>query len=341
MKTISKFAATAALLAPMAVMAGGPTVYGKVHLSTDLIDDGDNTDLNLSSNRSRLGVKGSEDVGNGLTVGYRYEWEVDVADKSTRDLGVRNRYLTLSGGFGTALLGTHDVPFKTTGRKADLFADRVGDLRNVTFYDARQGNVIAYITPDLSGLKFTAAYITDMDKDYADDNSQDAYDLNLAFRMGKMLWMALDYMSIDGDVFTAQEDADSWRFATVMKFGDAKITAHYSDYSDYNGSKDDDRSSWSLGLAYKIGSGAVKFQYAANDLDGDIYDNDADEFDVDAKMWTVGYDHSLSKRTKLYALYSVMNDSLDENPWSGGHGVSTTNKDEDTSALSLGVIHKF
>src|SRR5690606_3840804 len=36
----------------------GPTLYGQLHVSLDHLDNGDDSALNLSSNRSRLGVKG-------------------------------------------------------------------------------------------------------------------------------------------------------------------------------------------------------------------------------------------------------------------------------------------
>lgn len=113
--------AIAAAILPVSVMASGPVLYGKIHFSLGSFDNGGSAaagneykDTNLASNSSRVGVKGSEDLGNGLKVGYKIEWGIS-ADGSNGDMGQRNRGITIGGGFGTIVLGRWDTPMKSLG----------------------------------------------------------------------------------------------------------------------------------------------------------------------------------------------------------------------------------
>ena len=75
--------AIAAAFAPAVAMADA-TVYGKVHMSVDSNSGYTTTattkqnGTEIVSNSSRLGVKGSEDLGGGLTALYQLETTVSV-----------------------------------------------------------------------------------------------------------------------------------------------------------------------------------------------------------------------------------------------------------------------
>ena len=106
MKKLIAAAVAAAVIAPAGAIAAGPTLYGKLHMSLDNLDNnGSSTAGNkydewaLSSNSSRIGVKGSEDLGNGMKVGYLIEWGISM-DGDDSELTQRNRAITLSGDWG-------------------------------------------------------------------------------------------------------------------------------------------------------------------------------------------------------------------------------------------------
>ncbi|HKJ76635.1 MAG TPA: porin, partial [Gammaproteobacteria bacterium] len=178
-----------AMAAPLAAQAGEAAIYGKMHVSVDVFDNdtvdtdavtagnqGEDSGTGLSSNSSRIGFKGSEDLGGGMSAVWQVENDVDL----TGDAGgwaERNSFVGLAGGFGTVLIGNHDTPLKDI--RMDFFGDTIGDNRAITELDQkadlRTGNTIAYISPKMGGLEFIGAYVTDTDKGTQDDNDDDAY----------------------------------------------------------------------------------------------------------------------------------------------------------------------
>jgi predicted porin len=128
-------AAVAAAVAAPAAMAGAPTVYGQINMSLEQVTQKDaagstvdqDSGTAITSNNSRLGVKGSQDLGNGLKAIYKMEFAVSTdVTKNGGLLKGRNAYVGLAGGFGAVLLGRHDTPFKMAQPK-DTFNDGRGD----------------------------------------------------------------------------------------------------------------------------------------------------------------------------------------------------------------------
>ena len=100
-------AATVATLTMSAAQAA-PTVYGKLNVTVDNIDNNDFKDESLvkvNSNASRIGVKGEEKITDELSAVYLAEWQVNTDGDGT-DLGMRNRYIGIkSNGVGTLKVG--------------------------------------------------------------------------------------------------------------------------------------------------------------------------------------------------------------------------------------------
>jgi len=367
MKKIIVAAVAAAIIAPAASMAAGPVLYGKIHTSIDYLDnngsssqDSNYNEWSLQSNSSRVGVKGSEDLGNGMKVGYLIEWGTDMASGSG-SLTERNRAITLSGDWGTALAGKWDTPFKSTARKLDLFGDRVGDTRSLSKFattENRAANVLAYVTPNMNGFSATLAYVFDAgtgDFDgtgpddnsvsYSDDNSDNnAYSFNAIYNNGPIM-AVLGYVNYSDDgvnapVGVSTDDASAWRLGGAYSFGDFKAIASYTDFENQNFDKDMDTSMWTLGGSYKMGNNTIKLQYS------DLDDTDRSNIDDGADMWTIGLDHAMSKRTTVYALYTSLENDDDSSrvSWGAGNGhggTAAAATGEDADGFSVGIIHNF
>ncbi len=347
MKKLIAAAVAAAVIAPAMAIASGPTLYGQIHTSVDNKDNNGSSsagnkydEWSLNSNSSRIGVKGSEDLGNGMKVGYLIEWGVDM-DGDGSSLTERNRAITLSGDWGTALAGKWDTPYKSVGRKLDLFGDRIGDTRNLNVgaMDARANNVIAYVTPNMNGFSSTIAYVISHPggPDGATDDS-DAWSFNAIYNNGPML-LALGYSDYSEGITGGTENQKNLKIGGSYKFGDFKVLASYADISDVSGVNGDDTDIWSLGASYTMGNNVIKFQYADRDETSSANDDGAD-------MWVIGLDHKMSKRTTVYAAYaSTDNDTgSTSTSWGGGHdseGRGLGIGDEKANAFSVGIIHKF
>jgi predicted porin len=116
---------------------------------------------------NRFGLKGSEDLGNGLKAIYQIELGVNFAARDNNILSgnnggvsIRNSFVGLAGSFGTALIGRHDTPLKISTGKLDLFSDTMADYNGtVGFDDIRADNAVAYISPSFSGFSFMGALV--------------------------------------------------------------------------------------------------------------------------------------------------------------------------------------
>lgn len=170
--------AVAAALAPAVAMAdtSNVSVYGVAHLSVDSVS-GNATQVALkrtavNSNSSRLGVKGSEDLGSGLKAVFQFESGVNatggagvtdgngLTTTGTLFTGSRDAFAGLSGDFGTLTFGRQALANQWV-YDSNYFADQLGNA--AIFADARQGGrangMIIYKTNAMSGFTGSVSYI--------------------------------------------------------------------------------------------------------------------------------------------------------------------------------------
>jgi len=343
-------AIAAAMITPLAVQAAGsgPTVYGKLHVSTDHVDydEAARGDYwQVESRASRLGVKGSEDLGGGLKAIYKMEFEVDIADESGADnITARNQYVGLSNSMGTLLLGRHDTPYKVVTGK-DMFSDTIADWNKLGFTggakgiveDKRANNAIMYISPSFNGLTMSA--LVSPGEDNTDDGIDDFYtSLGAKYANGPLyLAAAYEETEFDGDdgANPANDDETRWRVYGSYKIGDFKLGAMYQDTESENNLKDVDAQAWQLQGTYSMGSNVLKVAYQEGEIDDDRAASaayDAPEYDA----FVAALEHHFSKRTYAYALYT-QSDTNDD----AQNAASRASGSEDWDAFSLGMVHKF
>lgn len=336
-KSLIALAVAGVVSAPAFAATANVDVYGKMHMSVSLYDDqtAATNDVQISSNASRIGFKGAEDLGGGLKAIWQLESTVDL-DEGGGSFATRNSFVGLSGGFGTFLLGNHDTPLKTVGRKIDLFGDTIADSRNVMGQgsDIRAKNAVMYMSPSFSGLDFAAAYSTDIGTPTTagDLDNSSIYNLSATYANGP-LFLGLGYG--DGDGHEKAGYGKHMRAAAGFTFGSFKVVGQYDKRDDDNtinaGGQNGDFDAWLVGGAFTMGAMVFKANYMDGDFDG--------AGAADPKQWTVGMDYNLSKRTTVYALYA------DAENFSLGRGVGSTDvvggATGDVSAFSLGITHAF
>ncbi len=315
-KKIIALAVAGILAAPVAAQAG-VEVYGKARLSVGVISNDDATanredsKLSISSHASRLGFKGTEDLGNGLKALWQIERSVDFTDKSTT-LGVRNTFAGLAGDFGTVLLGSHDTPYKMATGSLDPFADTFADYNAVidSDNDARSRNILVYLSPDMSGLTMAAALITD----FADDNlkdsnaSQEQGAISLAgmYKNGP-LDASLAYQSVKDAVGTGPyEDMTAVKLGVGYAVASAtKLGLVYENVD--MGNVMGDQSNVYFSAAHGLGDGmTANFAFGQK---GDL----GNTSDSGATFFAVGVNKALSDKTELYALYTKIDGDKNAN----------------------------
>ena len=168
-KSLIALAVAGAFAAPAFAATSNVDVYGLMSIA---IEDTDATNVTpgVISNTSRVGLKGSEDLGGGLKALWQIESGLDGNGTAIGNttVGNRNTFIGLSGGFGTVVAGRHDTPYKLGTGPLDPFADTIADynlgrLNGVQLlfnsHDARSPQALAYISPTWSGFHFAAAVV--------------------------------------------------------------------------------------------------------------------------------------------------------------------------------------
>ena len=342
--------AIAAALAPAAAMAdtSNVVVYGKMHLSYDRFDNDaatNNTASFVSNNSSRLGFKGSEDLGDGLKAVWQLEAGIAADGETTQGAlnSVRDTFVGLSGGFGTVTAG-RQAWHNLYAHDANMFSDQVGAPSVWIDQGGRANNSIKYATPNMNGFDASITYVTPggvgTAGEGADDNFDSSFALKANYKNGPM-YVSLTHLSQAHATANTNPDAEATSIAGGYDFGAGKVVAQYVRYSDNGNVTGVDYNVSTIGGSYNVtGNSKIKAQYTRA---GDGITT-ATSTDDGADMVTVGYDYSLSKRTTAYVAYSrVSNDTNGTYEVSGsGHGANlTAGTNKDPSALSFGLVHDF
>ncbi|MGL4675069.1 MAG: porin, partial [Wohlfahrtiimonas sp.] len=158
-------------------------LYGSIRLGAEVAKNHYNQDgvknkrgLSMEDFGSRVGLKGSEDLGNGAKVLYQVEFGFDgMTGGKGFSNEMRLAWIGVQGEWGTIALGRQNNPF-TESLNADTEADMFNGnytsaLRiatgNVVFGEGvamptRVGNSLAYVSPSFSGFNFVVAGITEI-----------------------------------------------------------------------------------------------------------------------------------------------------------------------------------
>ena len=157
-------------------LAADVQLYGVVDLGlnyshVDMDGNGDDIDsFTMDSGNgsgSRWGIKGTEDLGNGLTVGFILENGFDADTGADGVMFNRESSLFLQGGFGKLALGRMGAlnngqsSWALIGRLSPFgtsYGDYTAQASNIFSLSRQWDNMIAYQSPDFAGFKVYAQY---------------------------------------------------------------------------------------------------------------------------------------------------------------------------------------
>ncbi len=277
------------LLVPvLCLQSEEPTVYGKLWISVESQDTASGTEVDMVSNASRLGIKGSMDFGEGIEAIYQAEYEVDpvdgTADESKdRTFKQRNSFVGLKGSMGTIFLGKHDTATKKSQKKIDLFNDLAGDIKNILQGENRMSDLVGYTTPKINGFSATFNAIKGTEG-LGDDSIGDSTSTSFSYN-SENFYIALAF---DSEL----KGYDSTRLTLQIPFNRSQLGIMLQDSEKLSTGVEED--GYVISFSQKVGDkGTLKFQQAESDMKLDS-----------GKQFSFGYDYKLSSKAKAFFFFT-------------------------------------
>ena len=316
------------------------TVYGKLDQGVrDLSNKNSSTSATNADSpvqlthraTSRIGFKGTEDLGGGLSAIFQFENRFNADDGTVN--GASNgaalfhaqSNVGLKGNFGTVRLGRVYNPVDDINAALDPFGqDGIGSNLFSPVAITRNNNAIRYDSTNFSGFSASAIYqLKEADVAPGSAIANNGYGVAANFANGPLSVMAGYNKAANSD------DSHYWVIGGAYTFGPAKVSLGYE--------KSDIKAAYApnggpaiaagklgkskdviVGLTYTVGAGMINAAYSQIKFDNTNF--------TDKKL-AIGYTHNLSKRTSLYA-------NAARTDW-GNAAADTTNGAE------IGVTHNF
>ena len=308
---------------------------------------------------SRVGLKGSEDLGNGAKVLFQAEFGFDgMSGGKGFSNELRLAWIGVQGEWGTIALGRQNNPFTESlnaGTEADEFnGNYTSALRiatgEVVFGGAmptRVGNSIAYVSPSFSGFNFVVAGIAQApeaprayDSAYNSSKGFDMYTVGLNYEHESGFFAKAAYLGANltkdhktANVYGLNVGFANEQFGVNADFG---AGSRGNKNTIVNGVEQSTgkvtSTAWDLGGHFSfgpdyfstvratVGQAEVKFKNGETDK---------------AKLttWAVGFEQKLSTRTRVWVEYTKTN-----NKW---NPAGAENRKNNVDTFGVGIRHDF
>lgn len=380
-KSLIAVAALSALAG--SAMAADVQIYGRIDtglrvtgVNYDQAGVDDETNFEMASGNytgSRVGIKGAEDLGNGVKVGFVLEngFDSDTGAQKYDGLFGREAIVYLEGDFGKIAAGKMGILNSTAGSfgigNFNPFGTGWGEVgsQNQIWgagFETRYNNMISYRSPDFAGFKVHAQY--SFGGNFKDGKvvgeegkttTNRYYGLGVTYTNGGLNLIGIVDSVNEAQAANTYEKEDTFRvtvggsydfgvvkpYLAAAYFKDGQISdpfeAHATDYN--NGLKNKDWEGWgmTLGATAPLFGGKAHAMVGYLDAEGDdTPTNNANPKD-DFNRWLVGvgYEYSLSKRTLVYADAGYFKDEYKSN-----YG-DTPKSEPDAYQAAVGLVHMF
>ena len=358
------------------VQAAEVTMYGKVDLGlqykTSEVTVGDKTMVdedtfsmeNGRNSASRFGIKGSEDLGNGMKVSFQLEngFKADSGEfKTEGKLFDRQATVALSSDFGTLTMGRvggvgSGAGFDLVYGYGDAFDGGDGDVFGMAASD-RYDNMVTYQTPKFSGFQATVQYSlneSSVDNTLRENSSQVDRYLGLALTaelgalQGVLAYETQNYASFGDKAQANTEDGQVVYLGGNYDFEVAKVfvmgqyfkglaenpfasDAFERDPVDGEGVKGFGAH---LGTIVPISNGDLTVGAYYVDGTAETSKTGVEERDFDYMGLATKYEYRLSKRTSVYLAAGYYKATLDATTKAG-------EVEEKVGEVFTGLTHAF
>ena len=325
------------------VDAGFVSERGGVNGNVNKLDSG-------IGSASRLGFKGTEDLGSGLSALFVLESGFSV-DNGQQDVSGtlfnRQAYVGLSSKTtGTLTLGRQYTPwYNTLSKVADPFAvGYAGSAKNLFPSNTRTSNTVLYTSPSVNGLDADVAYTF----------GENAESNKIGRKIGASVGYAngplnarIAYNNTSNE--TALSSIGSGRNYLAAANYDFAVAKAYVAYGVNKGVNSTIRNNGTVNAFNYTSAGfstdsttaligaTVPVGPAGTVMASYIHVNDKDATNADANQFALGYSYALSKRTSTYASYAKIS-----NKNNAGYTVgNNSNVGTGDKAFNVGVRHSF
>jgi predicted porin len=306
-----------------------------------------------AASASRIGFKGDEALGNGLSAYFTLETgaKIDTGElDATNAIFNRQAFVGLKGDFGAVSLGRQYTPYHTmlvnivdpfstgyAGTSKNLFPDWGSNIRT--------SNTIRYATPLIHGVDAEIFYSAG---EQSEISAGRQFGGALGYAAGPLA-LRVAYNSKNSDVVgtatTVNHDLGrnlllggnynvGWAtfsagYGIDKGFNSAPLGNTNNNYGGVKPTASTDGREVLLGLSAPVGPGKLMFSV--------MHKDDRTNFNQDASSIGIGYLYNLSKRTGLYSAYGHI--------WNrNGAGYTVANNTESgtgSTGYNLGVRHTF
>lgn len=350
-----------------AAQAADIEVYGLIDVALGYAhkDDGEETTSDFQvksgpSQQSRVGIRGSEALGNGWKVGFVLENGFDVDTGALGNQGRlfgREAQVNLSGPYGTVYFGRMGALMSGLGTTG-IFGGTVSAFPSAKSTDvpnhkavmggvfAQHDNTITYVSPALSGFQVHAQYSMSRNTTVRDGRENtsavDRYSaLGVTYAGGPLKAVVIvDQLNYAKGTANNPNDAYTVSLGGNYDFGPVRLYAamqhfkHAKPTVDYYNTHVAE-----TGMAYgsgyggivstniPLGSHTLKFGAGYMTMESDVDSGN----DLDRWVAIAGYQYRLSKRTSFYATAGYGEDSYSKSGASNGS----------VAAVESGIVHRF
>lgn len=274
---------------------------------------------------SRLGFKGMEDLGGGLSAKFALEsgfnMDTGAMSQGGRLFG-RQAWVGLGSRWGDLTLGRQYTPHFLVLDQVDPFGTGLaGSSTNLMSTVDRMNNTIKLATPPWGGFTGELAY--GFGEVPGDSSANRQLGASVGYASGPLM-LKVAHHRVENP--TGTDDARNTLLGGKFDFG---MAAASLGVGLNRGTGTTDNRDYMLGVTVPVGAGALLASFTRKD--------DRTGLNADADQWAVGYTHALSRRTNLYTSFARINNDP-------GAAFTVGNASEPGSgdkAFNIGIRHKF
>lgn len=277
------------------------SLYGRANASVESQKVGTASGTAFVDNSSRLGVRANHNIAGGMKVGATLEAATNLTTGSTNgNLFAREASMYLSGNFGQVKLGKMPgsaAYFATADYVSNHNHDTGSSSDAIWDYPAafQLERAVGYTSPNMSGLTLEAQYGLKKGNASQDTSTTEVSPVSMAanYALGA-LQLGLGYERGNNGFSTVVNDTVN---ATTLRAYYSMGPLGFGGYVQKTSGTNADRTAYRLSAMYTMGQNEFHVNFGSAG-------NRASVANTGAKQFTLAYNYNLDKQTKVYVMYT-------------------------------------